>query len=749
MRYGIKVMMMKKMMITISVLFAVCLLFASPLKAALTSETFDVEVVVVTGDGEQTNADLLAQPYGLNVNIDLSAFEEDFVYFIVNGEVTENVNEQFRVTSDLYVVAVLKDLSEIVSVFLDSNGQFIGADYLVSGQTPVAPDVSGYSKPGYTVDTVKTWFPAITTLSDNEIYKLQYTLDTVETFNVTLTNATASNLTPEFNEVVTLTAAGGATSGYWTENNAIIGYGTVFRFSALSDRDITFIESANSEEPVVSFTDVSGIRFGYDSFLGQVYLPDGYEIIEYGFLFKTTSVDELITIDSADVIKASSVMAGTNEYLRSVSTETYDIVRAYMLVTDGMDIDTYYSQGQIGDSSALLSTITLDGVELVDFDTTQNTYYYMLPDTTTEFPNVSAKSVILSDSVEIIQGTLPGYATILVTSNSGTENEYIIYAEAENTDALATPYPDVNFDNALENVSVSSGTDVIQSSEQFLNGTSSLKMITGQAYIGFGFDGVGYPEKEKAYRIGMWLYFDGEAMSGDFILKLLEKDNNVEIIYEALTVDEINRWIYVETETSLDVSLDPSYLQIFIHNNTNVTVYVDSIRLIEHDSLPPASGDTIYSMIAKDLGFEDEDAWNTYEMTPGDVAYDATIVHTGDQSLKMTNGSAWLGVGFEGLPYPEKGDEVKLGFWVYVDSTDATSVAGLTFRLEEILSGFPASTVITYTTVDLEFAFDTWVYIETGAVVISETVDYIQIVIEENTDGTVYVDDVTVIEIVS
>ncbi|QWB95962.1 hypothetical protein KHQ89_00350 [Mycoplasmatota bacterium] len=131
------------------------------------------------------------------------------------------------------------------------------------------------------------------------------------------------------------------------------------------------------------------------------------------------------------MIKASSAMAETNEFLKSVTADTYDIVRAYMLVTDGIDIETYYSDGQIGDSSALLSTIALDGVELVDFDTNQNAYYYVLPDGTTEFPEVTASSIILTDSIEITQGDLPGYATILVTSMGGTENEYIIYAEVE------------------------------------------------------------------------------------------------------------------------------------------------------------------------------------------------------------------------------------------------------------------------------------------------------------------------------
>lgn len=315
--------------------------------APITELNFDVEIVVVTGDNEMANADLTEQTYGTNVSIDLSTFSEEFVYFIVNGEVIDDENHQFRVTSELHIIAVLKDASEIVSVFLDTNGQLIGADYLSSGETPVSPDVSNYSKPGYSVNLVNTWSPAIQALTDNEVYQIQYTKDNTSAFTVTTTNATASTMTPAFNEVVTVTADGEATAGYWMEDGIIIAYGLTYQFSALSNRDLTFVESANAEETIVNLTDVTGIRSGHDSFLGQVYLPDGYELVEYGFVFKTVSTGELITIDDADVIKASSVMASTQEYLRSLTTETYEVVRAYMVVDNGSGLETIYSENQL------------------------------------------------------------------------------------------------------------------------------------------------------------------------------------------------------------------------------------------------------------------------------------------------------------------------------------------------------------------------------------------------------------------
>lgn len=354
---------MKKIIIVVFLflmIFVASSSISSKVFAAITSDSFDVEVVVLYGDGEQANANLASQLFGTSVNINLSAFSEDFVYFIANGEVIDDENYQFRVTSDLYIVAVLKDASEIVSVFLDSNGQFIGADYLLSGETPVAPDVSSYSKPGYVVDTVNPWSPAISVLTDNEVYDLQYVLDTTAEFNIFTVNATPSNTQPAFNEIVTVTASDAeATSGYWMENGAVIAYGLTYSYSALSDRELTFVDSEDAEEPLVSYTDASGIRDGYDSFLGQLYLPDGYELVEYGFLFDT----ELKVLDTsnAEVIKASSVMASTNEFLRSFPENTYQSARAYAIVDNGSTLETIYSQRQLGYATDLLISEYIEG----------------------------------------------------------------------------------------------------------------------------------------------------------------------------------------------------------------------------------------------------------------------------------------------------------------------------------------------------------------------------------------------------
>jgi len=347
---------MKKTIIGIFIfvlMFVATAKFAPKMYAAITDESFDVEVVVVYGDGQQANANMNSRSHGSNVSLDVSAFGDDFVYFIANGEVIENENHQFRVTSDLYIVAVVKDENQLVSVFLDSNGQFIDADYVLSGQTPVAPDVSNYSKPGYVIDTVNPWSPAISALADNEIYELNYALDSSASFSVTVNEGVISNASPTFNEVVTVSAPESASAGYWTENDHIVYYGLSYSFTALSNRDLVYVESGDAEAAVVSLIDVSGIRSGYDSYLGQVSLPDGSELVEYGFLLNEGATTEALDLSNAGSVVASSSLNSNLEFLRSVSVDTAASVRAYAIIDDGSGIlETIYSAYQIGTSGS-------------------------------------------------------------------------------------------------------------------------------------------------------------------------------------------------------------------------------------------------------------------------------------------------------------------------------------------------------------------------------------------------------------
>jgi len=318
------------------------------LSAKMTNELYDIEVVVLYGENEQSSSNLVGQTYGTKINVDLSSFSETFVYYIVDGKVINHESHTFRVKSDLYIIAVLKNPGELVSVFLDSNGQLIDVDYLTSGETPNTPDVSSYSKPGYEVNPTHTWSPSIKAMNYDTTFVLQYQLESLTAYDINTINATSSDDQPAFNDIVTVVSNDMDSNGYWMEDDIKIAYGNTLKFSALSNRNLSFVTSDETQEALVSFIDVTGIRQSYASYLGQVYVPEGSEIIEFGFLFNENETHEMLDVDLAELVQPNRSMASTNEYLKSVPVNTYESIRAYAVIDDGTTLKTIYSEKQIG-----------------------------------------------------------------------------------------------------------------------------------------------------------------------------------------------------------------------------------------------------------------------------------------------------------------------------------------------------------------------------------------------------------------
>src|SRR5690606_25551531 len=123
--------------------------------------------------------------------------------------------------------------------------------------------------------------------------------------------------------------------------------GQTYKFSAIGKRQLTFVEDQDViYSPVVHLVDVSGIRLNMDSYLGQIYLPDGYSLVEYGFLFnEERAILDYISAD--EKVPSGSLVPSTKEFLRSSSTD-YASVRAYAVINDGSVNSTIYSQRNTG-----------------------------------------------------------------------------------------------------------------------------------------------------------------------------------------------------------------------------------------------------------------------------------------------------------------------------------------------------------------------------------------------------------------
>lgn len=156
-----------------------------------------------------------------------------------------------------------------------------------------------------------------------------------------------------------------------------------------------------------------------------------------------------------------------------------------------------------------------------------------------------------------------------------------------------------------------------------------------------------------------------------------------------------------------------------------------------------------YAMTSKNLDFENDNpvTWEFWTSEDGSIGY-SDIQARDNQSLAMDASSAWQSIGFDGEDYPAKGDTIKLSFYIYVDEALPLSVGGFTIKLLEKTAGEEDRITILYVTQHNSFNANEWVYVETDLGQISLDCDYIQIVMEEGTPHSVYVDDISIIKVI-
>ncbi|MCU0105639.1 InlB B-repeat-containing protein [Acholeplasma vituli] len=81
------------------------------------------------------------------------------------------------------------------------------------------------------------------------------------------------------------------------------------------------------------------------TYKGQMQLPAGYTVVEYGFIFSRSS--DVLTLESAGAtIVPSNINYGpTGEFMRSFPNTTFNSLRAYLIVLNGSSVEeTYYSE---------------------------------------------------------------------------------------------------------------------------------------------------------------------------------------------------------------------------------------------------------------------------------------------------------------------------------------------------------------------------------------------------------------------
>ncbi|MFA5720307.1 MAG: immunoglobulin-like domain-containing protein, partial [Acholeplasmataceae bacterium] len=154
-------------------------------------------------------------------------------------------------------------------------------------------------------------------------------------------------ITANKNDVVTVVAADTANFKYWAdEDGNVLSYNSTYSFTALEEVIIEAeSETVKAAESFVKMTDLTGIRVGYESYMGRVELHGEDELVEFGFIMSTTEVGA-ITHESTGVIvsKSNAYNPATGEFLMSFPLVNFLSIRAYAIIDNGTELVYVYNE---------------------------------------------------------------------------------------------------------------------------------------------------------------------------------------------------------------------------------------------------------------------------------------------------------------------------------------------------------------------------------------------------------------------
>jgi hypothetical protein len=338
---------MRKLLVTFSLILA---LFGSSVivnAAELDSVTVAISSSV---DGEIINSLPQTQNVGDTLSFNASTLDgvNQFAFWVINGFVRTDLdaNLSVRVQSSMSVLGLFHTAGKHAVLFVDSNGKLIDQVSVLDNATADAPIVEGYSKPGgLVVDSVNPWKSlegetSLENINSSRVYVLQYTQATGDLS--ILINGESINAVK--NQVVVAVAANSSTFTHWAdEEGNVLSYNPTFAFTALEDTMLFAETSEVTKTSFITMKDLTGIRTGYESYMGRFELHNDDIVIEYGFIYSDTTED--ITLDTTGVVIAKSNVANpaTNEFLMSFVSEHHVTTRAYAIVDNGTEIVTIYS----------------------------------------------------------------------------------------------------------------------------------------------------------------------------------------------------------------------------------------------------------------------------------------------------------------------------------------------------------------------------------------------------------------------
>lgn len=276
-----------------------------------------------------------------------------FAYYIYNGVIQESlpIDYAFTVTSNSHIIAIFRPVDKFACLFMDANGHLIDVQYVISGgNASDIPSESLPTKPGYVLSSSK-WDNPLTNITSNTVFMLQYQSAVSSNYTLTVINGSGDG-SFAYDSVVTViadTPEPGLYFQYWKNGNDIVSRSSNYSFSVVKDLTIEAVYSSDSviSVPMVSVSDNLNLRSGYQTYLGQFSVPNGYDYVEHGMI--VSGNEGVINLNSSSITRyqGSKYNPLTNEFVMSIPTNVTNWLsyRAYLIVanSDG-DLMTVYNE---------------------------------------------------------------------------------------------------------------------------------------------------------------------------------------------------------------------------------------------------------------------------------------------------------------------------------------------------------------------------------------------------------------------
>lgn len=340
-------------------------------KGYISNDEFELTIKAYYDDDQYVDDDIFVT-YGTKVTFE-NVFSDvlegyRFVLWTVNDIARTDISEtnpEFVITYNMDIAAIYSPDEKYAVVFRDSNGKVLDVQYVLPNGSATKPSTVT-SKPGL---TNPKWDKDFSKITKDTIVTLQYELENPEqsfkldAFDAIIKDTNNVEGWYPYNSIATvepdpeIEAEGKAFSHWMSEDGKILSYSRTYSFTMLEGLIITATYEGDVEKhPLITLTNNLNLREDYNTYKGQFYLPNGYELIEKGLITHSTEVSFDLDTEGVMIRKSNTHQPVTNEFLMSLNPEDLLAVRAYMVVRDDKgNLETIYSDIVVEDITAPIS----------------------------------------------------------------------------------------------------------------------------------------------------------------------------------------------------------------------------------------------------------------------------------------------------------------------------------------------------------------------------------------------------------